>query len=102
MPEGITVPFGAYVRRPAGPKAMPLLGSGNGVYLPSVTGDGLTIENPAPGMLKLGRGRELHTAIYTPEGATVKTIDVRAGETLTIEGLTRGLYIVAGVKVMVR
>ena len=60
------------------------------------------METPAPGMMRISSSRTLHTAIFTPEGATVRVIDLQTGETLEVEGLTRGLYIVAGVKVMVK
>lgn len=102
LPDGITPPFGAYVRRAAGPKAMPLFGNGNGVSLPSVTGDGLSIETPAPGMLKISSDRELKVAVTTATGVTIRILHLKAGETVTLEGLTRDLYICAGVKVMVK
>lgn len=101
--DDVTLPFGAFVRSQGAPSAIPVFGNISGVQqLPGIVSDGILVDSPAAGMLRISSARQLHTAIFTPEGAAVKTVDVRAGETLTVEGLTRGLYIVAGVKVMVR
>ncbi|MDE6561434.1 MAG: chitobiase/beta-hexosaminidase C-terminal domain-containing protein [Muribaculaceae bacterium] len=101
--DAVTLPFGAYVWAPGEPQAIPVFPDGSGVNLPTVSTDGsVTVETPAPGMLRISSSRALHSAIFTPEGATVRVIDLQAGETLEVDGLTRGLYIVAGVKVMVK
>ncbi len=63
---------------------------------------GIVVETPAAGMIRVSSGRECRVAIVTPEGATVRTLSIKAGECVTVEGLTRGLYIVGGMKVMVR
>ncbi|MDE6549218.1 MAG: chitobiase/beta-hexosaminidase C-terminal domain-containing protein [Muribaculaceae bacterium] len=100
--DGETVPFGAYVSGANTRRNMPVFSDSSGVYLPSVTGEGLAIETPAPGMLKISSGRERKVAVTTATGVTIRTLHLKAGETVTLEGLTRDLYIVAGVKVMVR
>lgn len=98
----VTVPFGAYVRGASGRKAMPVFGDSNGVDMPTLGDAGLVIETPAPGMLRISSGRERRVAVITTTGVTVRTLSLHPGETVTIEGLTRDLYIVGGVKVMVK
>lgn len=98
----VTVPFGAYVRGASGRKAMPVFGDSNGVDIPTLGDAGLVIETPAPGMLRISSGRERRVAVITTTGVTVRTLSLHPGETVTIEGLTRDLYIVGGVKVMVK
>lgn len=102
VPDATTVPFGAYVRGASGRKAMPLFGDGSGVSLPTVMDSGLVVETPAPGMLRISSMRERNVTVTTVTGVTVRTLRLRPGESVTIEGLTRDLYIVAGRKVMVR
>lgn len=102
VPDAVTVPFGAYVRGAAGRRAMPVFSDGSGVSLPTVSTGGLIVETPAPGTIRLCSSRDLRVSIVTPEGAIVRTLSLKAGESVNVEGLTRGLYIVAGVKAMVR
>lgn len=97
-----TLPFGAFVRASGSRKSIPVFDSGNGVQLPTVSADGLRVESPAPGMLRISTSRVCNTAIVTPEGAVVRKLRLQAGDTQTVEGLTRGVYIVAGLKVMVK
>ena len=97
-----TVPFGAFVRGASGRKAIPLFGDESGVRLPTVNGGGFVVETPAPGMIRVSCSNACRTAIISPEGAIVRPISLDAGESLTVEGLTRGLYIVGGVKVLVK
>ena len=97
-----TQPFGAYVWAPGQPQSMPVFTEGNGVNLPTLTDGGLMVETPAPGAIRVTSPRDCRVAIVAPDGATLRTLSLKAGESLTAEGLTRGLYIVGGVKVMVR
>ncbi|MDE6549448.1 MAG: hypothetical protein K2L22_10675 [Muribaculaceae bacterium] len=53
-------------------------------------------------MLRIVSCCDCHTTIVTPEDATVRVIDLYAGESLEVIDLTRGLYIVASVRVMVK
>ena len=81
---------------------MPIFGGPDTDDLPLLVDPGLTIETPAPGVLKICSGRERRVAVTTVTGVTLRTLRLRPGESVTIEGLTRDLYIVAGRKVMVR
>ncbi|MDE6511375.1 MAG: hypothetical protein K2L00_04680, partial [Muribaculaceae bacterium] len=101
IPGGTTLPFGAYVSG-AGRKAMPLFGGSSSVDMPLTVDAGLLIETPAPGVLRICSGRERRIAVTTATGVTIRTLRLSPGEAVTIEGLTRDLYIVAGRKVMVR
>lgn len=100
--NGSAAPFSAYVIASNGKKAMPVFGDMSGVNLPTMTGGGLAIETPAPGILKISSGRERKVTVTTATGVTIRTLHLKAGESVTLEGLTRDLYIVAGVKVMVK
>lgn len=102
VPDGKTVPFGAYVSGATSQKRMPLFGDVSGISLPSVTSDDISIELPAPGMLKISSGSERKVAVTTATGITIRVIHLKPGDTKTLEGLTRDLYIVAGRKVMVK
>lgn len=100
--DAVTLPFGAYVRGASGRKAMPLFGDSSDVDTPLLMDAGLTIETPAPGVLKVSSGRERKVAVTTATGATIRTLHLRPGDSFILEGLTRDLYIVGGRKVMVR
>lgn len=102
VPDGKTVPFGAYVSGAPSQKRMPLFGDVSGISLPSVASDDISIELPAPGMLKISSGSERKIAVTTATGVTICVIHLKPGDTKTLEGLTRDLYIVAGRKVMVK
>lgn len=104
VPGEVTLPFGAFMRSQSGRRAIPVFDNGgsNGIQLPTLSAGGFLVESPAPGVLRICSARSLHTAIFTPEGAKVKVLDLKAGETATAEGLTRGLYICGGVKIMVK
>ncbi|MDE6562013.1 MAG: chitobiase/beta-hexosaminidase C-terminal domain-containing protein [Muribaculaceae bacterium] len=102
VPDGETVPFGAYVSGASARRNMPVFGDMSSIDLPTLFGGSLLIETPAPGILKISSGRERKVAVTTATGMTIRTLHLKAGETVTIEGLTRDLYIVGGVKVMVR
>ena len=101
VPHGSTLPFGAYVSG-AARRAMPLFGGSNSVELPLIVDAGLLIETPAPGILRICSGRERRVAVVTATGVTIRMLHLKPGESQTLEGLTRDLYIVAGRKVMVR
>ncbi len=102
VPDDETLPFGAYVIAPGNPQALPVFPDGSGVQLPTVTDGGLVVETPAPGTIRISSNHACCPVIITPEGAKVRTNTLKAGESVAVEGLTRGLYIVGGVKVMVR
>ncbi len=96
------VPFGAYVSGAAGRRSMPIFGDSSSVDLPLIVDAGLLIETPAPGVLKICSGRNRKVAVTTLTGVTIRTLHLRPGEAVTLEGLTRDLYLVAGKKVFVK
>lgn len=96
-----TVPFGAYVRG-ASARMMPVFPGGSGVQTPTLSASGIVVETPAPGTIRVSSGRDCTVEIFTPEGAAVRKLTIKAGESATAESLPRGLYIVAGTKVMVK
>lgn len=100
--EAAAIPFTAYVRGASGRKAMPVFGDTSSLDLPTVYGGDLLIETPAPGMIRICSGRDRKVDVITATGVILRTLHLKAGEPETLEGLTRDLYIVGGVKVMVR
>ncbi|MDE6741150.1 MAG: hypothetical protein K2J58_02340, partial [Muribaculaceae bacterium] len=102
VPEDETLPFGAYITGEGLPSRIPVFGEWSGVLTVLEDGVGIVVETPAPGMIRVSGSRDCQVAIVTPEGAVIRTLSLKAGESVTEEGLTRGLYIVAGRKVMVR
>ncbi|MDE6632760.1 MAG: hypothetical protein K2K23_07155, partial [Muribaculaceae bacterium] len=99
--DDVTLPFGAYVRNAGTKKFMPLFGNYEAVQRPSL-GAGLTIVSPAPGVLSVSSNRECNVDVITATGVRLHSFHLMPGETQTLEGLTRDLYIVAGRKVMVK
>ncbi|MDE6480747.1 MAG: chitobiase/beta-hexosaminidase C-terminal domain-containing protein [Muribaculaceae bacterium] len=99
--DDVTLPFGAYVRNAGTKKFMPLFGNYETIQLPSL-GAGLTIVSPAPGVLSVSSNRECNVDVITATGVRLHSFHLMPGETQTLEGLTRDLYIVAGRKVMVK
>lgn len=94
-------PFGAYVTGTTR-KSIPVFGDWSGILLPTVTEEGLAIESPAPGMLRISSGVKRKVDVVSATGVVVRTLHLKAGETITIEGLTRDLYLVGRTKVMVK
>ena len=101
--EDVTLPFGAYIRGANLPRRIPVFGEWSGVMTPTVDPDyGIIVETPAPGAIRVSATRDCRCAIVTPDGAVIRSFSVKGGESVTTEGLTRGLYICAGVKAMVK
>lgn len=97
-----TLPFGAYMRGESMPQRIPVFGDWSGVMTPVADAGGIMVETPAPGTIRVSSARACNVAIFTPEGAAIRTLSLRAGDSISVEGLSRGLYICAGVKVMVK
>lgn len=100
--EDETLPFGAYLRGEGMPKQVPVFSDWSGVMTPVADASGIVVENPAAGTIRVSSSRECKLAVTTATGIVIRTLHLKAGENIEIEGLTRDLYIVAGVKVMVR
>ena len=101
--EDVTLPFGAYMYGSNLPSQIPVFGDWSGIITPTAdTNYGIKVETPAPGMIRISSGRAATVTIVTPEGAVIRTLRLQPGESQCMEGLTRGLYIAGGKKVMVR
>ncbi|MDE5794052.1 MAG: chitobiase/beta-hexosaminidase C-terminal domain-containing protein [Muribaculaceae bacterium] len=99
--EATTKPFGAYIAG-AHRRYMPVFESSGALLLPSLGSDGLKVYSPAPGTLKISSNCRRKVSLTTITGVNLRTILLSAGETVTIEGLTRDIYMVGGIKVTVR
>ncbi len=100
--EDTTLPFGAYLRGENLPKQIPVFGDWSGVQTPASDASGIVVETPAPGAIRVSSSQDCKVAIVTPDGVTIRILNLNTGESATVEGLTRGLYICEGVKVMVK
>lgn len=96
-----TFPFGAYVTGTLR-KSIPVFGAWSGVLMLSGNDEGLMVETPAPGILRITSDRKRRVDVMTVTGIVIRTLHLMGGETVSIEGLTRDLYIVGGKKVMVK
>ncbi|MDE6786614.1 MAG: hypothetical protein K2J46_06215, partial [Muribaculaceae bacterium] len=99
--EATTKPFGAYIAG-AHRRYMPVFESSGALLLPSLGSDGLKVYSPAPGTLKISSNCCRKVSLTTITGINLRPRLLAAGETVTIEGLTRDIYMVGGIKVTVR
>lgn len=99
--DDIMLPFGAFLRNTGSRKRIPVFGATSGITLP-VIADGLVVDSPIPGTLRLSSSRERSVDIFTTTGALIRNVHLAPGETVCIDGLTKGIYIAAGIKVMVK
>ncbi|MDE5795198.1 MAG: chitobiase/beta-hexosaminidase C-terminal domain-containing protein, partial [Muribaculaceae bacterium] len=93
--EDKTLPFGAYLRGEGMPKQIPVFGDWSGVLTPvaEASGSGIMVETPAAGTIRVSSSRECNIAVTTATGVVARTLHLKAGETVVIEGLTRDIYI---------
>lgn len=96
-----TLPFGAYVTGAASRRNIPVFGDGQ-TGLPGLSAYGLTVDSPAPGTIRISSMHDCRVTVAAATGATVAVVDIRRGETARVEGLVRGVYIAAGMKVIVK
>ncbi|MDE7418741.1 MAG: chitobiase/beta-hexosaminidase C-terminal domain-containing protein, partial [Muribaculaceae bacterium] len=96
-----TLPFGAYITGTSR-KSIPIFGDWNAMEMLTVANNGLEVETPAPGILRITSDRKRRVDVMTVTGVVIRSLYFMGGETVTIEGLTRDLYIVGQKKVMVK
>lgn len=96
-----TLPFGAYAKDSGSLRSIPVFDD-SGIALPSITESGLAVDSPAPGTIRISSLYDCRVAVTAITGITVATADVRAGETVRVDGFAKGLYIVSGKKIMVK
>ncbi len=99
--EAETLPFGAYVSGAGSIKHVPVFG-GSGIELPAVSTTGLTVDSPASGTIRISSLSDRSVTITAITGVTVAKVEVKAGESVCVDGLAKGIYIVAGIKIMLK
>lgn len=99
--EARTLPFGAYVTGAGSRKNIPVFGDEQ-TGLPGLSAYGLTVDSPAPGTIRISSMHDCRVTVAAATGATVAVVDIKRGETVLVEGLVRGVYIAAGMKVIVK
>ena len=98
--EVVPSPLEAYVTRLGSERARKVMGSQTAV-VPIASDEDLDVR-VEDGTIYARNASDRILAVLTPDGVTVRMVCVKAGETVTIGGLTRGLYIIDGRKVIVK
>ncbi|MDE6510510.1 MAG: hypothetical protein K2L00_00220, partial [Muribaculaceae bacterium] len=93
-------PLEAYVTRIGSERAMKVMGDKSGV-LP-VIADGSLEMRAIDGALYLRSATDRKVYVFTPDGAILRMLELKAGVAVSVDDLTPGIYIVAGRKVIVR
>lgn len=83
-------------------KSIPVFGNLSGLTLPSINDGGLIILPEGKGGILIMSDRSIAVDVYTATGIKVRSVDAPAGESVVVDHLSKGIYIVAGRKVMVR
>ena len=99
--EARTLPFGAYLTGAGSRRNIPVFGDEQ-TGLPGLSAYGLTVDSPAPGTIRISSMHDCRVTVAAATGATVAVVDIKRGETVLVEGLVRGVYIAAGMKVIVK
>ncbi|MDE6633074.1 MAG: leucine-rich repeat domain-containing protein, partial [Muribaculaceae bacterium] len=92
-------PLEAYVTRLGSERARKVMGS-HTLVVPEISGEDLEV-HVKDGAVNLRSASDRRLTIYKPDGVTVRRVDLRAGETVALDDLTCGIYIIAGQKVIV-
>lgn len=100
--EARTLPFGAYVSQAGSRRMVPVFGESGVIGLPTVTDFGIAIDSSVPGTIRISSVRDCGVTVCSVEGAVVARLRISAGESRTVDGLSKGVYIVAGQKIMVK
>ncbi len=96
----LPLPLEAYVTRIDGRRAMPVIGGQSLVRMLS-SKDGLRIVADRNSII-INSDSDRVVDVFTVDGISIRRVDVKGGETYTIDNLTRGIYIVAGRKITVK
>lgn len=99
--DAATLPFGAYVTGASSRRNIPVFGDGE-TGLPGLSAYGISVDSPAPGIIRISSMNDCRITVAAATGATVAVVHVKRGETVLVEGLVRGVYIAAGKKVIVK
>lgn len=96
------LPFECFVRTGSAMREIPVFRDWSGVEIPLTGFGGLLIETPAPGIIRVSSEQKADVTLHSLTGVAVRYIGISAGETVTLSGLPKGIYLLAGRKVMVR
>ena len=94
-------PLEAYVTRLGGVRALRIRGAELSHVSLTKTANGLEMET-ADGSLHLLSDTDRTVDVFRIDGVRVASVRLHSGETYTIDGLVKGVYIVAGRKVMIK
>lgn len=100
--DATTLPFGAYVVGAGSRRAVSVFGDTSDITLPSVSSEGLMVDTSISGTIRISSMSKRRIAVNAITGATVADFRINAGETIDVGSLPGGVYIVAGMKVMVK
>ncbi|MDE5887675.1 MAG: leucine-rich repeat domain-containing protein [Muribaculaceae bacterium] len=99
--EGVTPkPLEAYVTRIGAERAMKVMG-GQSTVIPVMADSGLEVR-AEHGAIYFLSATDRKVYVFTPEGALLRRLQLKAGEAMTVDDLTPGIYIAEGRKVIVR
>lgn len=93
-------PLEAYVTRVNGQKAMRIKGGQSHVLLVNADKD-LDIRT-SYGAITISSAADRVVDICTVDGMKIRTLDLKAGDTVTVPDLTKGIYIIANRKIIVK
>ncbi len=92
-------PFEGYVTRlNGGERSVRVSGGGQSGLLPTTAREGLSVVGSSRGLTILSM-RDCTVEVFRADGVCVARVRLRAGEEQCVEGLPKGVYIVAGMKV---
>ncbi len=100
--DATTLPFGAYVVGAGSRWAVPVFGDLSGITPPSVSSEDLSVDASIPATIRISSMTKRRIVVNAATGATIADFRIDAGETIEIDSLPGGVYIVAGMKVMVK
>ncbi|MDE7421826.1 MAG: InlB B-repeat-containing protein, partial [Muribaculaceae bacterium] len=101
-PEGNKVrPFECWFEGAPGMSKIGMEGKTNAVDILSVSKDGIKIWQEGD-CLNILSSADLNTAVVDMTGAVIRTLSLKSGEMETLSGLTKGLYIIANRKILVK
>lgn len=103
LPDGVTLPFEACLRGGNPSQKLPLFPGGSGISLPTLDfQSGISVEAIGQGAIRLTSTRNCTADIYTTTGMRMRSVKLNAGESVTINDLAPGIYLVARHKIMIK
>lgn len=81
---------------------MPVFGNVSGLTLPTVNDGGLIVLPEGVGSIRIMSDKDRTVKVFTATGLKVKDVHINSGDSIIVNNLLKGIYIVAGKKVLVR